>query len=83
MATYMPASREAQLIDKHHVPFTLTALQTLVGGFIRFVVLPSGDTMVINEASLDQLGFLNKTASRLAGQNIYGDVVVCEPHEIA
>jgi hypothetical protein len=83
MATYLPATRDGQQIDPHHVPLSLTALQTLVGGFIRFVDLQSGDVMVINEASLDRLGFYNKTASTVAGQSIYGDVVVCEPQEIA
>lgn len=83
MATYMPANRDAQPIEPQHVPMTLTALQTLVGGFIRFIVLSSGDTMVINEASLDRLGFYNKTASAVARQDIYGDVVVCAHNEIA
>ncbi|MGH7192224.1 MAG: DUF3846 domain-containing protein [Candidatus Saccharimonadales bacterium] len=81
MATFIPVIGKATGVMS--LPLTLTAMQTLVGGFIRFVDLTSGDVMVINESSLDRLGFYNKTASNLAGQSIYGDVVVCEPTEIA
>jgi hypothetical protein len=66
------------------VPLTLTQLQTFVGGFIRFVELPTGDVIVINEASLDGADY-NPTASSIAGKAgpIYGDVIHCSPSEIA
>ena len=82
MATFIPAARPTQAAIQP-VPLTLTTLQVHVGGFIAFVDLPSGDMLVINEASVDQLAPLNVTASSLAGQSIYGDVVLCTPGEIA
>lgn len=66
------------------VPLTLTALQTLVGGFIYFVELRSGDLLVINEASRDQIGLYNESATAFAGGSlIFGDAVLCTPGEIA
>ena len=64
-------------------PLTLTALQGYVHGFVEFIELSSGDLIVVNEESLNGLGGLNMSASALAGQLIYGHVVLCEPNEIA
>lgn len=73
-------------IDREiEVPLTLTRMQTLVGGFIRFVCLPNDDLMVVNEAHLDGAAPFNSTASALAGKlgPIHGDVILCSPEEIA
>jgi hypothetical protein len=64
-------------------PLTLTALQLCVGGFIRFIELPSGDILVVNEATLDGIGYENSSASKIAGRAVLGDVVICHPSEIA
>jgi len=73
------------VIDDVPTPLTLTALQLFVGGFVYFVELSTGDLMVVNEASRDQIGFYNPTASPLAGKAgpIYGDAILCSPAEIA
>lgn len=63
------------------VPLTLTKLQTLVGGFIEFVELLSGDVLVVNEAR--ELAPFNPKASLLLGLPVNGDVVLCDPEEIA
>ena len=87
MADHIPVNGSVK--RNIETPLTLTALQILVGGFIRFVELSSGDWMVINEASLEGTlegtSFLNPTASQLAGKSgpIYGDAVICDPKEIA
>ncbi len=80
MADYLPVSLPTRKVA---VPLTLTALQTYVGGFVRFVELKSGDWLVINEASLDDMGFHNQTASTIAGMKIHGDAILCHPSEIA
>lgn len=79
MATFFPLNGSARQLP---TPLTLTTLQTCVGGFIRFIDLPSGDIMVVNEASPD-LAELNETASSLANRDVFGDVVLCEPEELA
>lgn len=81
MAKHFPPNGPAIALT---TPLTLTTLQTCVGGFIKFVELPHGDLMVVNEASTDLAPF-NPSASSLAGKAgpIYGDAVLCEPSEIA
>lgn len=68
-------------------PITLTAFQTLVGGFIEFVELESGDLMVVNEEINSRPSefshFSNPAATVIAGQPVLGDVVICNPSEIA
>jgi len=81
MAKHIPLNGPAILLV---TPITLTMLQTCVGGFIKFIELPTGDYMVVNEAS-EQLAPFNSSASSLAGKAgpIYGDAVLCEPSELA
>lgn len=79
MATYMRANGFIRRdID---VPLTLTALQIYVGGFIQFIELPSGDVLVVNE--VQELAPLNTTATLLTRLPVTGDVILCEPEEIA
>ena len=80
MASLIPATRPQSTVE---APLTLTQLQIHVGGFIRFIDLMGGDMLVINEASLDNIGLHNPTASALAGHPIFGDVILCSPTEIA
>jgi hypothetical protein len=60
-------------------PLTLTAMQKLVCGFIEFVELKSGDLMVVNESASQ----VNSLASTLAGREIRGAAILCEPQDIA
>jgi hypothetical protein len=78
----------ARLIPHHGevrdvaTPLTLTDLQIYVGGFILFIELSSGDLLIVNE-SAEHFTPMNKTATTIAGQPVYGDVVLCESGEIA
>lgn len=63
-------------------PLTLTAMQIFVGGFIHFLELPSGDLMVVNEASRGGNGYYNKAASQIAGMPVHGDAILCSPEDI-
>ena len=81
MATFFPQKGPAQRVE---TPLTLTRLQMLVKGFIQFIDTPSGDVMVVNE-SANKFAQMNATASSIAGKAgpVYGDVVLCDPTEIA
>lgn len=83
MADYIPAERALRRgID---TPLTLTALQTYVNGFVYFIELPTGDWLVVNEKSRDNIGPYNPHASSIAGKAgpIYGDAVLIDPKELA
>lgn len=64
-------------------PLTLTQLQGYVEGFIRFIDLPSGDLLVVNEAA-QLTSVVNTNATSIAGRlgPIYGNAVLCSPAEI-
>lgn len=81
MATFFPQEGPAKQIE---APLTLTKLQSLVKGFIQFIDMPTGDVLVVNESSVGYAR-INVTASLLAGKvgPVYGDVVLCDPSEIA
>lgn len=81
MADHIPAV--GQIHRGIETPLTLTKLQILVGGFITFIELRSGESMAINERSPDKLAPYNKQASTLAGQAIYGDAVLFDIEELA
>ena len=80
MASFIPTNGPAKEVK---VPLTLTALQTYVGGFIKFIELPSGDLLVVNEAG-PSFAEINEQANGLAGRvgPIYGHAVLCSPSEI-
>lgn len=78
MATYFRHTGEMRQLE---TPLTLTAMQIAVGGLIKFIELLSGDTLVVNEAS--DLAPLNAKASLLIGRPVNGDVILCDPDEIA
>lgn len=82
MATHLPIHQP--VVDSIPLPLTLTCLQLLVGGFIRFIELPTGDVLVVNESAAE-FAAINPSASSLAGPAgpIYGDAVLCSPTEIA
>ena len=80
MASFIPTQGPAKEV---RVPLTLTALQSYVGGFIKFVELPSGDLLVVNEAG-PEFAAINRAANGFAGQAgpIFGHAVLCSPSEI-
>lgn len=80
MAKHIPTNGPTKSVDG---PLSLTKLQLLVGGFIRFIDLPSGDFLVVNEAA-ESVSIINHSASAIAGRvgPIYGDAVLCTPQEI-
>lgn len=78
MATYFRHTGEMCQME---APLTLTAMQIAVGGFIEFIELLSGDTLIVNAAS--ELAPLNTKASLLIGRAVNGDVILCDPEEIA
>lgn len=79
MANYIAQNSTTRQVP---TPLTLTGLQNYVGGFVKFIDLPSGDLMVINEAS-PLFPALNEAASKIAGRTINGHVVVCAQEDIA
>ncbi len=77
MATFIPM--EGPLVHGLTTPLTLTYMQQMVMGFIDFVEIKSGDLMVVNEDAFQ----INSLATTLAGREIRGDVILCDPKEIA
>lgn len=61
-------------------PFTLTALQTLLGGPIEFIDLSYGDMLVVNSLGY---GPINPVSQVLVQQTVHGPVVLCSPEDIA
>lgn len=57
--------------------FTLEELQGVVGGYIEIVRLPHNNFMVVDEEGNLKGKPLNITASKIVGQPIVGDVIVC------
>lgn len=53
MATFFPQKGPAQQIE---TPLTLTKLQTLVKGFIKFIDMPTGDVLVVKASRPSSLG---------------------------
>jgi hypothetical protein len=56
--------------------FTLKEVQEMVGGFVARIRLPEQAVMLVDEDGMPRGLPLNETASRLAGMQIVGDVVV-------
>ncbi len=60
----------------------LDQLQKAVGGDIELVYLQGNKIMVVNEEGLIKRLPYNHKASKLAGKDIVGDVIVCNVNEI-
>lgn len=80
MAIYIPHDGPMQ----HDIesPLNLQRLQAMVGGFIGYIDIPSGDTIVVAEDISSSP--LNYTATALAGNGVivYGNAVLCGPGEL-
>lgn len=79
MASLITAAGFAQEVNS---PLELFDLQTLVGGFVKFVDIGDGRMAVVNEMAV-RYSPVNEMASNLAGCRIHGDVVICSGEEIA
>ena len=62
-------------------PLSIVDLQEYVSGFVKFINLPGGDCMVVNEES-ERYVELNQTATVLAKQPICGPAILIHPGEI-
>ena len=86
MATlYEPPGRDSEYTPRNEKKFTLAELQALVGGYIEMVRIP-GDAgrrvfFVDEEGVLKKLK-QNVRASRLEGQMLVGNAVLCSPKEV-
>lgn len=82
MAIYLPL--DAPVKNNIPTPLTLTALQTYVGGFVKFIELNSGDILVVNDKATEfaSINHHANSFARSAGP-IYGHAVLCSPSEIA
>jgi len=62
--------------------FSLEEMQKYVGGFVAIVRLPKGKKMVVDEDGLMKQSLINGKASKLTGQVIVGNVLICEKTEM-
>ena len=66
---------EEVAIDKDN---SLKQMQDAVGGYIELVRLTDDDVMIVNEEGLIFGLPVNEHASKLAGQTIVGNVLMCK-----
>ena len=88
MATLLKVIRGGQaVVEKAVEPengsdFSLKELQTMVGGCIEIVNLPSGKIMVVNEEGR-LIGLpINSIATELYGGLIVGNALVCNKNQV-
>lgn len=81
MAIFIP--HDGPMEHDIDTPLELADLQARVGGFIGYIDIPSGDTLVVAEDISSSR--LNYTATALAGNGIivYGHAVLVSPGEFA
>jgi len=61
---------------------TLKSMQDMVGGYIEFIYLPTGQMLIVDEEGRLKNYPLNKQASELCGQLIVGDVILADYSEV-
>nr|DAM25339.1 MAG TPA: protein of unknown function (DUF3846) [Caudoviricetes sp.] len=63
--------------------FKMEEIRRLCKGYVRKIELQYGQVMFVNEFGYlyDGMRF-NKRASYIAGEDVYGNVVICSKHEI-
>tara|TARA_R110002074_G_scaffold185817_1_gene351206 strand:+ start:252 stop:497 length:246 start_codon:yes stop_codon:yes gene_type:complete len=66
-------------IDKDN---SLKQMQDAVGGYIELVRLTDDDIMVVNEEGLVFGLPINEHASKIAGQSIVGNVLMCKGEDL-
>jgi hypothetical protein len=62
--------------------YSLKEMQSIVGGLIERIRLPSGEDMWVNEEGAMLRLLPNEAASALAGLRIVGDVLVCKTKRV-
>ncbi len=70
---------EEVAIDKDN---SLKQMQDAVGGYIELVRLTDDDIMVVNEEGLVFGLPINEHASKIAGQTIVGNVLMCKGEDL-
>jgi|TARA_R100000084_G_scaffold109145_2_gene74229 hypothetical protein len=70
---------EEVAIDKDN---SLKQMQDAVGGYIELVRLTDDDVMIVNEEGLIFGLPVNEHASKLAGQSIVGNVLICKRKDL-
>jgi len=70
---------EEVAIDKDN---SLKQMQDAVGGYIELVRLTDDDVMIVNEEGLIFGLPVNEHASKLAGQTIVGNVLMCKGKDL-
>lgn len=70
---------EEVALDKDN---SLKQMQDAVGGYIELVRLTDDDIMVVNEEGLVFGLPINEHASKLAGQSIVGNVLICKGKDL-
>jgi Domain of unknown function (DUF3846) len=82
---YEPSGSDSECTPRNGKKFTLAELQALVGGYIEMVRIPGAAGKRI--FFVDEEGRLKKLkpnvrASRIAGQILVGNAVLCSPKEV-
>lgn len=70
---------EEVALDKDN---SLKQMQDAVGGYIELVRLTDDDVMIVNEEGLIFGLPVNEHASKLAGQSIVGNVLICKGKDL-
>jgi hypothetical protein len=70
---------EEVAVDKDN---SLKQMQDAVGGYIELVRLTDDDIMVVNEEGLIFGLPVNEHASKIAGQTIVGNVLMCKGEDL-
>jgi hypothetical protein len=87
MATIIKISGEKENIEPENgKTFSLKELQEAVGGYIQLVSINDGEyagkLMICDEEGLLKANQLNEEATRIAGQQIVGQVIIIEKNQI-
>lgn len=73
---------EKKVFPMNGCNYSLTDLQSFVGGYIEIVRLSEDKIMVVNEEGLLHRLPYNYRASHIVGAPIVGDVLVCKRDEV-
>jgi len=84
MATIIKVSGEKETVEpKDGKTFSLKELQKAVGGYIELLPLDDGKLMVVDEeGKLKADAQINVEASRIANQQIIGQVIIIDKEQI-
>ena len=66
-------------VDKDN---SLKQMQDAVGGYIELVRLADDDVMIVNKEGLNLRLPINEHASKIVGQTIVGNVLICKGKDL-